>query len=373
MTMAPTEPSRTKPDAQRAADDPLDFELPPELEAREPAEARGLPRDAVRLMVSDASSGRMTHTTFRRIAEYLQPGDLLVVNDSATMPAAVCVRRETGCPLELHLSTHLGGALWTVELRQPSEGGTRPYFDARESETLRLPGGGEATIHAPYPQQSHDGPSRLWLATLRLPLPLRQYLDAYGFPIRYGYVDRAWPAEYYQTILARTPAPDDAASAEMPSAGRAFTPDVLASLAERGVDVATITLHCGVSSLEAHEPPYPEWYRVPEETARRVNEARAAGRRVIAVGTTVVRALETVTDECGVTTGGDGWTGVVVTPQRGVRSIDALLTGLHEPRASHLSMLETIAGREHLEAAYREALRERYLWHEFGDLHLLFR
>src|SRR5438067_2033542 len=375
MTIATTiNRNRSREEQNEPTDNALDFELPPDLEATEPPEARGLARDEVRLMVSNASTDRIEHTAFRRITEYLEPGDLLVVNASPTMPAALSVRRENGCPLELHLSTHLGGALWVVELRRPTEAGTRPFFETRADEKLRLPGGGDATIHAPYPQQSqHDRPSRLWLATLRLPLPLHQYLDLYGFPIRYGYVERAWQPEYYQTIFARRGWPDGAASAEMPSAGRAFTPDVIARLAERGVGVAQITLHCGVSSLEAHEPPYPEWYRVPEQTARRVNAARAARHRVVAVGTTVVRALETVTDGCGVTHGGDGWTDVVVTPQRGIRSVDALLTGFHEPRASHLSMLEAITGRRHLAAAYREALRERYLWHEFGDLHLLFR
>src|SRR5437764_196365 len=212
-------------------DNALDFELPPDLEATEPPEARGLARDEVRLMVSDASTDRIEHTTFRRIAAYLEPGDLLVVNDSATMPAALSVRRENGCALELHLSTHLGGALWVVEVRKPTDSGTQPFFETRAGEHLRLPGGGEATIHAPYPQQSrYDRPSRLWLATLRLPLPLRDYLDRYGFSIRYGYVQRAWPPEYYQTIFANPGAADDAGSAEMPSAGRAFTPGVLAQL-----------------------------------------------------------------------------------------------------------------------------------------------
>ena len=362
-----------EPAARALADGALDFELPAELEAREPPEARGLARDDVRLMVSTATTDRIEHATFRRIAAYLEPGDLLVVNDSATMPAALSVRRVNACPLELHLSTHLGAALWVVELRKPSESGTKPFFDTSAGEELRLPGGGAATIQAPYPQRRLGRPSRLWLATLRLPLPLREYLDLYGFQIRYGYVERAWPAEHYQTIFAQPDTPDGAGSAEMPSAGRAFTPDVLARLAQRGVAVAQITLHCGVSSLEAHEAPYAEFYRVPEGTARAVNAARAAGHRVVAVGTTVVRALETVTDSCGTAHAGEGWTDIIVTPDRAVRAVDALLTGFHEPRASHLSMLETIAGRPHLESAYREALRERYLWHEFGDLHLLFR
>jgi S-adenosylmethionine:tRNA ribosyltransferase-isomerase len=157
----------------------------------------------------------------------------------------------------------------------------------------------------------------------------------------------------------------------MPSAGRAFTPELITRLVARGVQIAPLLLHTGVASLEDHEPPYEEFYRVPLETARLVNGARAAGRQVIAVGTTVVRALETVTDAEGVTHPGEGWTRLVVTPERGLRAVNGLLTGFHEPRATHLAMLEALAGRRHLEIAYAEALRERYLWHEFGDLHLI--
>jgi S-adenosylmethionine:tRNA ribosyltransferase-isomerase len=160
-------------------------------------------------------------------------------------------------------------------------------------------------------------------------------------------------------------------SAEMPSAGRAFTPELITRLVARGVQVAPLLLHTGVASLEEHEPPYEEFYRVPLETARRVNAARAAGKRVVAVGTTVVRALESVTDEEGGTHPGEGWTPLVVTPERGIRAVHGMLTGLHEPRASHLAMLEALAGRRHLEVAYAEALTAQYLWHEFGDLHLI--
>jgi S-adenosylmethionine:tRNA ribosyltransferase-isomerase len=160
-------------------------------------------------------------------------------------------------------------------------------------------------------------------------------------------------------------------SAEMPSAGRAFTPELIARLVARGVQFAPLILHTGVASLEDHEPPYEEYYRVPLETARLVNAARAAHRRVIAVGTTSVRALESVTDEAGTAHPGEGWTRLVITPERGVRAVDALLTGLHEPRASHLAMLEALAGLGHLQLSYGEALRQGYLWHEFGDLHLI--
>jgi S-adenosylmethionine:tRNA ribosyltransferase-isomerase len=179
-------------------------------------------------------------------------------------------------------------------------------------------------------------------------------------------VTREWPVSSYQTVFAM-----EAGSAEMPSAGRAFTPEMITELIARGIEVAPLTLHAGVASLEEDEPPPAEFYRVPEATARRVGLARAAGGRVVAVGTTVVRALETVADASGTVHGGAGWTKLVVSPARGVRAVDGLLTGWHEPRASHLLMLEAVAGRPLLEASYRAALEHGYLWHEFGDLHLV--
>jgi S-adenosylmethionine:tRNA ribosyltransferase-isomerase len=166
---------------------------------------------------------------------------------------------------------------------------------------------------------------------------------------------------------------DEPGSAEMPSAGRPFTRELIERIEARRVTIARLTLHTGVASLETGEAPYPERYRVPRETANMVNRARVSGGRVVAVGTTVVRALETVASASGTVTEGEGWTDLVIGPERGIRVVDALITGFHEPRASHLAMLEAIAGRNHLAVAYRAAVREAYLWHEFGDLHLIMR
>jgi S-adenosylmethionine:tRNA ribosyltransferase-isomerase len=175
----------------------------------------------------------------------------------------------------------------------------------------------------------------------------------------------------YQTVFVT-----EMGSAEMPSAGRPFTPELVTRLVASGVQIAPLVLHTGVASLEDHEPPYEEFYRVSPQTAGRVNAARRNGHRIVAVGTTVVRALETVTDEDGTTTAGEGWTSLVITPQRRLRVVNALITGLHEPRSSHLAMLERVvsaAGGEerHLEQAYAEARALGYLWHEFGDSHLI--
>jgi S-adenosylmethionine:tRNA ribosyltransferase-isomerase len=351
--------------------DTLDFILPPELEAAEPPEARGLARDEVRLMVSTVAEDRVCHLRFREIGDVLAPGDLLVINTSGTLSAALPATRSDGTELTLHLSTRLPGDLWLVELRQHAATATLPFDRGIAGERLSLPAEGTLTLLTPYVSAERDNPAasvRLWIATLCFPLPLVDYLEAYGAPIRYSYVREAWPSSYYQTVYATEPG-----SAEMPSAGRAFTDDLITRLVARGIRFAPLLLHTGVASLESHEPPYEEWYHVPLETAQVVNATHAEGKRVIAVGTTVVRTLETVADPTGTTHPGEGWTREVITPQRGVRALDGLLTGLHEPRATHLAMLEAIAGRDHLRLAYAEALQERYLWHEFGDLHLILR
>ncbi len=347
----------------------LAFELPAELEANAPPEARGLARDEVRLLVSYRRDNSIMHSQFRQLEDFLVAGDLLVINTSGTMNAALHALRENGTQLELHLSTHLPADQWIVELRTQRDKTTHPFYDIEAGETLYLAEGATVTLHMPYLEKRDmkvRGKHRLWIATLALPFDLQTYLTQYGFPIRYGYVQEQWPLDYYQTVYVT-----EMGSAEMPSAGRAFTPELITRLVAKGVQIAPLILHTGVASLEAHEPPYEEYYRVSPETARRVNAAHAEGKRIIAVGTTVIRALETVTDNEGITHPGEGLTRLVITPERGIRSVNALLTGLHEPRATHLFMLEALANAEHLRIAYHEALRERYLWHEFGDLHLI--
>jgi S-adenosylmethionine:tRNA ribosyltransferase-isomerase len=344
----------------------LTFTLPPELEAGEPPEARGLSRDEVRLMVSHIATNQVVHTQFRQIADFLEPGDVLVINTSGTLNAALPAIGPDGTHYELHLSTHLPANLWVVEMRgyqETHEKATRPFYDIQPGESFELPDSARVTFHTPYaPGKSR----RLWVASLDLPVPLHPYLDRYGFPIRYSYVKAGWPLSYYQTVYVT-----EKGSAEMPSAGRAFTPELLTRLISEGIQIAPLLLHTGVASTEQKESVYEEYYRVPEPTARLINAARLAHQRVIAVGTTVVRALETVTDTSGITHPGEGWTDILITPQRGIRAVNGLLTGMHEPLSTHLAMLETLTGRAHLEVTYKEALKEGYLWHEFGDLHLI--
>ena len=348
----------------------LKFSLPPELEASEPPEARGLERDQVRLMISNYSSDQIRHARFYDLPDFLNRGDLIVINPSRTRNSALMGNRADGSLLELHLSTHLEDDLWTVEVRSLNVMGKSKHLDdAQAGETLSLPDAASATLLGPYISDCNDNstPSEtVWQATLNLPIPLEDYLAQHGFPIRYNYVKERWPLPYYQTLYAT-----ETGSAEMPSAGRPFTPELMGRLKSEGIEIAPLILHTGISNLESHEPPYKEFYRVPPETAELVNEAHRSGKRVVAVGTTVIRALESLTNADGVTHAGEGWTCLVISSKHGLRTANALLTGMHEPEASHLAILETLAGLSHIKTAYKAALQEGYLWHEFGDLHLI--
>jgi S-adenosylmethionine:tRNA ribosyltransferase-isomerase len=338
----------------------LDFVLDPEHEAHEPPESRGLDRDGVRLLVS-AGEEEPVHTRFRALGDFLDPGDLIVVNTSATVPAALDGRLPGGAPVVVHLSGLLPGDAWLVEVRRPAAGATVPAH-VDDPTVVELHGGGEVQLLAPFATSR-----RLWLARLVLgDGDVSAYLNAHARPIRYRHVAHDWPLATYQTVFARQPG-----SAEMPSASRPFSEELVTDLVTRGIEIVPLVLHTGVSSLEGDEWPYPERYTVPRATAAAVNAARREGGRVVAVGTTVVRALATVTDERGVVHPGTGWTELVVTPEAPVRAVDGLVTGWHEPESSHLWMLEAFAGREVLEAAYVAALRAGYLWHEFGDSHLI--
>ncbi len=275
------------------------------------------------------------HHTFSDLPDLLEPGDVVVINVSATIPAAVPARRSgNGGRVRVHFATrapHLDDDWRVVEIR--SADGRRP---ARlpAGERLEVRGGARLDLVAPYASGA-----RLMLARFCCELLVDEYLERHGEPIRYRHVPRRWPLEAYQNVYAISPG-----SAEMPSAGRPFTRDLLSRLVARDVAVAPITLHAGVSSPESHEPPFPEWFEVPEHTARTICDARHRGGRVIAVGTTVVRALESALAADGCSCARSGWTGLVVTPECGVRSVDGMITGWHEPEASHLMMLEAVAG-----------------------------
>jgi S-adenosylmethionine:tRNA ribosyltransferase-isomerase len=352
---------------------PVRFQLPPDLHATSPPEGRGLRRDEVRLLVS--RGGEVSHGRFRDLPGHLDPGDLVIINTSATLPAAVDgVRHDhldvpgSDRPVVVHLAgPHPAedGSI-VVELRRTD--GRGPVDDAGPGEIIDLPGGARVVLRSSYPDADGRAGSRLWHAT-----PggfgdggVDHYLATYGRPITYGYLDGRWPLETYQPVYAWQPG-----SAEMASAGRPFTPELITELVARGTIVAPVVLHAGVSSLEDGEAPPAERYEVPEATARLVETTRRHGGRVIAVGTTVARALEAVAAPDGRMWAGSGWTDLELGPHRHPRVVDGILTGWHAPEASHLRLLEAVAGREVVARVYETALSHGYLWHEFGDSCLL--
>lgn len=325
--------------------------------AAEPPEARGLPRDGVRLLVARPTGLRQR--VFRDLPAELEAGDLVVVNTSATLAAAVDGRRPQG-RVTVHFSAGLPDGTWAVELR-PGRRATGPVHDVRPGDVVDLPSG-RLTVVEPWPTPA----ARLWHAVVAVPGGVASYLSAHGRPIAYSYVPADWPLDAYQTVFGR-----HAGSAEMPSAGRPFSDAMVTDLVTTGVAVAPVTLHAGVSSLEKGEAPLPEPYVVPAVTARLVQHTRRYGGRVVAVGTTVVRALETVAGRDSRVRPGAGWTDLVLGPDRPARVVTGLVTGWHEDGASHLRLLEGVAGRELVAAAYGQARAGGYLWHELGDAALL--
>ncbi|MEU7211518.1 S-adenosylmethionine:tRNA ribosyltransferase-isomerase [Streptomyces sp. NPDC044989] len=351
----------------------LAVRVPEELSARVPVEQRGpgLDRDGVRLLVSHGTD--VSHHAFGELPGLLRAGDLLVVNTSPTLAAAVD-GRVGHARVVVHFSTRGDDGRWAVELREPDGRGTTRAralgvvgrgCGGLAGTKVRLPGGARLALEEPLSARGE----RLWWARVS-GVAVPELLREHGRPIRYSYTDRDQPLSVYQTVFA-LPAADGTGSAEMPSAARPFTARLVAELVSRGVQFAPVTLHTGVASAESHEPPYPERFAVPEASARLINAARAGDGRVVAVGTTAVRAVESAAGADGVVRARAGWTDLVVTPERGVRVVEGLLTGLHEPEASHLLMLEAVAGRAAIDRGYEAAVRGRYLWHEFGDVHLL--
>ncbi|WP_114424299.1 S-adenosylmethionine:tRNA ribosyltransferase-isomerase [Nocardioides houyundeii] len=333
--------------------------------APRPAEWRGLRRDDVRLLVGTGAGLR--HARFRDLDQHLHPGDVLVVNDSATVPGELDGTLD-GRPVVVHLGARLEDGSRVLELRTAPYA-ERPILDGRVGDLVQC---GDAALRllAPWPRDPSSptgAGNRLWQAEAAGGLD--DELATRGRPIAYGYLDARYPLSAYQTVFARHPG-----SAEMASAARPFTPGLVARLQAAGVVLARVTLHTGLSSQEAGEAPGPEWFRVPPETARAVATARAAGRRVVAVGTTATRALESAVEAV---PGGErvvatsGWTERVVSPADPPRVVDGLVTGWHDPQASHLLLVEAVAGRALAQAAYDGAVSGGYLWHEFGDSALL--
>jgi S-adenosylmethionine:tRNA ribosyltransferase-isomerase len=339
------------------------FDAKAETVAPAPAEARGISREDVRLLVG--SRGGVTHARFRDLPDHLRAGDLVVVNDSATIPGEVDGTWLGHGPVVLHLATPLDDGTWVVEVRTAVDA-SRAVLDAQPGDRFRS-GPLDLVLGAPYPRADSSPTgrgNRLWRA--RVEGPVEEHLHRHGRPIAYGYLQRRYPLTTYQTVFATRPG-----SAEMPSAARPFTHGLVTRLVSRGVAIAPITLHTGVSSQEAGEAPQAERFAVPAATARLVNAVRAGGGRIVAAGTTATRALESAVADDGTVVERSGWTERVVTPADPPRVVNGLITGWHDPHASHLLLVEAVAGADLAQRAYEAALAEDYLWHEFGDSALL--
>lgn len=344
---------------------PIHFELPQQLACPLPTEERGIARDEVRLLVSNHDGDDIQHRKFKDLTGYLTEGDVLVVNDSATLAAALPIRLKSGQAARLHLSTQLDDLHWLAEIRVVQSNQSKRWREGTAGQSFNLPESGQATLITPFYQNSRQ--LHLWNISLKLPLPWQEYLQQYGSPIKYQKLDSVYPLDYYQTFFSSVPG-----SAEMPSAARGFTPEVIRKLLQKGVQIIPITLHTGVSSLETGEMPYPEAVRVSPLNAERINLAKARGKRIIAVGTTAVRAIETAANTAGEVIAFRGQSELYIQPGYEMKIIDGLLTGFHEPEASHLYMLQAFASKQHLRKAYAAAIQQGYYWHEFGDLHLIF-
>lgn len=380
----------------------LSFTLPPALEAAEPPEARGLRRDQVRMLLIPRDGSPVSHHHFEDLPWLLQPGDLVVVNTSRTLPASLLGRAQSGATVEIRLAGRDeghgesgddpgsgGGRRWAaLPLGVPADGSDPalvptdarpPAPDLQPGERIefaasaglswtasRRPPAREAGVLTATALGRHEqAPPLIWLAFDRDGPRLLEALHRVGRPVRYAYVPRPWALHHYQTLFAATPG-----SVEMASAGRPFTVQTLRALRQRGIGLATISLHAGLSTygdrqVDATFVPA-EPYQVPPATAVAIERARASGGRVLAVGTTVVRALETTGGRAGV-----GVTRLRITPAHRLQAVDGLLTGLHEPEASHLDLVSAFIGPELLRRAYDQAIAAGYLWHEFGDVCLI--
>lgn len=341
----------------------IQFDLPTSLACPQPTEQRKIARDAVRLLVTNGNM-ESYHDTFNQLENYLEAGDVLVVNTSATVPSAFELTLPSGNAGKLHLSTKLNANDWLVEIRAMSGNKTVRWKKGEEGMKFKLSGGAELVLKKRFykNQQFLD----LWIAELQTEEGEMDYMQTYGQPIKYTQLDKPFPMDYYQTFFSYHPG-----SAEMPSAGRGFTPELVSRLAKKGVLFVPILLHTGISSLEENEKPYPEYMEINPLSALLINRAKKDGRRVIAVGTTAIRAIESAANELGEVKAFRGNTELFIHESYTMKVTDGLLTGFHEPKASHLNILQSLAGYQHIEMAYTKAIEANYFWHQFGDLHLI--
>lgn len=336
----------------------FDFYLPSELNASHPPERRGIRRDHVRMMVLDKKTGFVSHDNFFRLADYLNPGDLIVMNNSRTVPAI----------LNASLYRHTKRIHKQVEIRLARRRNEETWDalivtdDVQLGDILQF----SSDLSAVVMDIKKDSPLKT-ISFSKKGTELFNCIYAIGEPVRYEYIHNKWGLDYYQTVFASHPG-----SVEMPSAGRAFSWELLFHLQRKGIELDFIQLHTGLSyllddELETSPTDNYEEYHLSENTIEKIRKTKASGGRVIAVGTTVVRALESA----GITGALNGVTNLYINQNFRLKMIDGIITGLHEPKASHLDMLTAFVPQHLLWNAYEEAIAQRYLWHEFGDMNLI--
>ncbi len=335
--------------------DEFDYTLPKELIAKFPAE----PRDSSKLLVLNRKSGQIEHRVFRQIKEYLREGDLLVLNDTKVIPARLYGELPTGGKVELLLIRQVEPSVWEVmakPARKLKPGKEVIFSDLLRGEVVEYLGEGRRLVKFSYP----EGKSFMEILSQIGRVPLPPYVER---------EERPEDRERYQTVFARREG-----SVAAPTAGLHFTPELLKELEEKGVIIKTVTLHVGpgtfkpvkVGRVEDHKMDY-ETYTVPPETAEEVNRAKEEGRRVIAVGTTVVRTLESAATDEGFVKSGEGITDLFIYPGYKFKVIDALITNFHLPRSTLLMLVCAFAGKEKVLNAYREAVEKGYRFYSFGD------
>lgn len=341
----------------------IQFDLPQYLSCPKPTEDRGLRRDDVRLMVT-SPHGPTHHDIFRDLDQHLDAGDVLVINTSAMIAAALPLELPSGEQGMLHLSTKISDREWLVEIRAIHNNKTERWKEGVARMVFDLPNGAHFVLKWRFYKDHQQ--LDLWIGELQTAQEIESYLEANGKPIKYTQINSPFPLSYYQTYFSF-----HKGSSEMPSAGRGFTASLMRKLLKKGVVFAPILLHTGVSSLEENEKPYPEYMEIDPVSALQINQAKKAGKKVIAVGTTAIRAIETAADDKGILRPYRGNTELYITHDHQMKITDGLLTGFHEPKASHLNILQSLAGYAHIDRAYQEAIHSNYFWHQFGDLHLI--
>lgn len=339
-------------DAIRTAD--FDYRLPDDLIAQEPLDRR----DQCRLLVLNRHPGTIDHRRFDELPVLLRPGDLLVLNDSRVLPARLFGRKPTGGRVEVLLTRRVRPDAWLALTHPGLRLGQQVHLgDALAAEVEALREDGQRLLRFDRAGADLDALIRD-IGVMPIPPYIKKPL--------------ARP-ESYQTVYAH-----EEGSVAAPTAGLHFSPRLLEELGAAGIEQAFLTLHVGIgtfrpvkSELIATHRMHAEWYRVPPEVAAQINRARADRRRIVAVGTTVVRTLESVADETGLVHPGEGETSLFIVPGHRFRAIDAMITNFHLPRSTLLMLVAAFAGREKILAAYDEAVRLRYRFYSFGDAMLI--